>query len=85
MIKTATRESKTGADILRLQIRQFLQHLLWSEAIGEQIHYVLDSNTQATYARTSAALLWINRNAFGQVWHVPSLLVPSVPLGTKAV
>ena len=67
MIKTATRESKTGADILRLQIRQFLQHLRWSEAIGEQIHYVLDSNTQATNARTPAALLWINRNAFGQV------------------
>lgn len=64
MIKAATCEAKTGADILHFQIRQFFTYLLWSEAVGEQIQYVLDADAQTTNTRTPTTLLWINCNAF---------------------
>ena len=63
MIDTTTGQAQAGGDVRKLQIRQFTNHLLWRQAIGQQVQDVRNTDTHPADARTAAALGGIHGDA----------------------
>jgi hypothetical protein len=80
---------QAGPNVCGLQIGEIFQDLGLTSATGEHFEHVFNANTHPPYARTTAALFEINRDAI-QVAHkmnltdVPVIINPSFPdLGTR--
>jgi hypothetical protein len=67
--ESAASEMQTCADIGELEIREFLNDLVGSEAIGQQIEDITNSDTHASNAGSAGALLGIDGNPFFEVCH----------------
>jgi hypothetical protein len=63
MVRLRSGEGQTGANIVVLEIRKIGKHFCLAHTGGEEIEYVLNSDTNAPDARTTAALVWIERDA----------------------
>ena len=75
---------QAGPDVCGLQIGKVFQDLRLTGATREHFEYVFDANTHSSYARMTAALFEIKRDAI-QVAHkmsltdVPGMINPSHP------
>ena len=65
-------EPEAGPDIFQLQIRELFHDLLRGEPIGEQIEDVADPDPHPADAWPSAALAWLDSNAFEKL-HAPKM------------
>ena len=63
MVRLRSGEGQTGANIVVLEIRKIGKHFCLAHTGGEEIEDVLNSDTHAADARTTAALVWIERDA----------------------
>jgi hypothetical protein len=75
---------QAGSDVSGLQIGEVYQDLGLTGAASEHFEYVFNANTHPSYARATAALFEINRDAI-QVAHkmsltdMPVMINPSFP------
>jgi hypothetical protein len=70
MSDPATGEAQTRLHVRHLQVGQFLHDLLGTEAVGQQVKHVTDTDAHAANARFPPTLIGINRNALGEVRHI---------------
>lgn len=69
MIEPARRESQTGFQVTRFEVRQLFQDLLWFESGSEEVEDIAHPNAHSAHARASAALFGVYSNALSDVLH----------------
>jgi hypothetical protein len=69
MTETAAGEAQAGSNVFGLKIWKFFEHLLASEAVGQQIENIGHPNPHAPNARAPAALLRINGDSLVKGCH----------------
>jgi len=62
---------KAGQQVIRLQVRKFLDDLGRSHSGGEQVEHVANADAHSTDAGSPAALLRIQSNPRSQIGHAP--------------
>jgi hypothetical protein len=78
VINSPTREAQAGQNVLRLQVRELLQHLFGRQAAGQEIENVGHADAHPADAGASAALLRIDCDSLCQIRH-SALLVSIMP------
>jgi hypothetical protein len=69
MVKSVTCVSERRRDIVGLEIRKLLEHLLRREPRGEEVEHVADANAKPANARATATLLWIHGDSICEERH----------------
>lgn len=73
MIEIARGKSETGLQILRLEIGHLLKDRFGRQTSCEEIDDIADADAHPTHTRSTAALLGIDRDSFGELIHAPSI------------
>jgi len=62
MVKPLGGISEGCLDVVQFQIGQLFQHLLRAEASSKQVEHINDADSHASYTRSTATLLGIDRD-----------------------
>lgn len=78
-------EAETGGYVFPLEVGQFLENLLTSQASRQEVEHIGDANAQPPYTRASAALSGIDGDAVSKNSHRAQPEYTAVPVREPAV